>query len=755
MNNKTLRVAVVGYPNCGKSVLFNALTGLKQRVGNWPGVTVDKKTGHLSIQGTHFELIDLPGIHSLRTHDPHGAIDARISATYLLQAKPDLILNVIDASQLNQQLYLSSQLLTLGIPMVLALNMMDVAKQMGLQIDTEALSQAMHIDVAPLIASRKSGLGSLKKILLNTAQSLQKNTFSLPYTKPLNNYRDALSDFIKQHASLDISPWPLTDALIEGDVFAKEYCEAHNIDWQAVDIDPNLEDPELAMADARYTWVHSLVTQVVTKKTNKTSHFSQRVDALVLNRYLGLPIFLLTMYALFVFAINVSGIFQDFFDILSDGIFVKLSAQWLNHWHMPAWGIALISGGLGRGINTTITFVPVIGAMFLGLSFLEDSGYMARAAGLIDRLMRAIGLSGQAFVPMIVGFGCNVPAVMGARTLSNPRDRILSVMMMPFMSCGARLAIFAVFVAAFFPSNGHNIIFILYLIGIVMAILTALLLGKTVLPAPVEPLVMELPNYHLPQPMTMLRQSLYRMKVFIVRAGKNILWVCLVLGLLNTLTPSGHLVTNHQSAKHSLLAYVGRGMTPVFHPMGLENDNWPATVGLLTGILAKEVVVGTLNTLYSANEDHQLGKNPSTLGSIWHESILSIKTNAQSFMTALKNPILASQSDYDRLSSSAYGQMHQHFHSRSSVMAYLLFILLYFPCVSTMAAMRRELGLGWTSFSMLWNTWVAYSMAVIYYQLSQWAAHPWKSSSWVLAIVGIMTLIIGILRHQGRRRRPC
>lgn len=753
MSKNALRVAVVGYPNCGKSVLFNALTGLKQRVGNWPGVTVDKKTGHLSIQGTNFELIDLPGIHSLRTHDPNGAIDARISAEYLLQAKPDLILNVIDASQLNQQLYLSSQLLTLNIPMVLALNMMDVAKQQGMHIDTEALSQKMQIAVTTLTASRKRGLASLKKALIKAAQSPQTRSFSLPYDKPLSDYRQALSDFLGQHTSLDIHPQLLTDALIEGDAFAKAYCQKRHIDWQQVKAKSSLEDPELAMADTRYTWVHACVTQAVTKNIKKTSHFSQRVDALVLHRYFGLPIFLLVMYTLFVFAINVSGIFQDFFDLLSDGIFVKLSAQWLNHWHIPAWGIALISGGLGRGINTTVTFVPVIGAMFVGLSFLEDSGYMARAAGLVDRLMRTIGLSGQAFVPMIVGFGCNVPAVMGARTLSNPRDRILSVMMMPFMSCGARLAIFAVFVAAFFPSNGHNIIFILYLIGIAMAILTALLLGKTLLPAPLEPLVMELPNYHLPQPMTMLRQSLYRMKVFIVRAGKNILWVCLALGLLNTLTPSGHLVTNNQGAKHSILAYMGRSMTPVFYPMGLDNDNWPATVGLLTGILAKEVVVGTLNTLYSVNTDDQLGDNQNSFQSIWHESVLSIKNNAKSFFAALKNPILASEANHDQLSSSAYGHMHQHFHHQSSVIAYLLFILLYFPCISTMAAMRRELGLGWASFSMCWSTWVAYSVAVIFYQLSQWATHPWKSGSWVFSLVTSMALIIGLLRYHGRRER--
>ena len=376
----------------------------------------------------------------------------------------------------------------------------------------------------------------------------------------------------------------------------------------------------------------------------------------------------------------------------------------------------------GKGINTTITFIPVIGAMFLALAFLEDSGYMARAAFVIDRLMRALGLPGKSFVPMIVGFGCNVPAVMSARTLENKRDRILTVMMSPFMSCGARLAIYAVFTAAFFPVGGQNVVFSLYLIGIGMAMLTGLMFRKTILKGDPAPLVMELPPYHMPHAKALFMHAWQRLRGFVFRAGKLIIPICVLIGVLNSLNIDGAMNSGEGDAE-SLLAVVGQWLTPIFAPMGIHQDNWPATVGLLTGVLAKEVVVGTLNSLYS--QLGHLASMPTDVFNFWgglREAFMSIPANLSQIGSSLGNPVLA-KAPVHTLSQDVYGLMYQRFDGRVGAIAYLLFVLLYFPCVSTIGAMMRELHRGWAVFSVLWTTGVAYGAAVCFYQLATCMRH--------------------------------
>ncbi len=338
------------------------------------------------------------------------------------------------------------------------------------------------------------------------------------------------------------------------------------------------EEADILLADARYQFIQHITQQCVTHSAVVKTNWTARLDSILLNRVLGIPIFLGVMYLLFVFAINIGGAFQDFFDISSQTIFVDGFAYLLNQVGAPTWLTALLANGIGKGFNTTVTFIPVIGSMFLFLAFLEDSGYMARAAFVVDRFMRALGLPGKAFVPMIVGFGCNVPAVMGARTLENKRDRILTIMMTPFMSCGARLAIFAVFTTAFFPRGGQNIVFALYLIGIVMAVLTGFLLRRTVLKGEVAPLVMELPAYHLPRIKTLLLHAWQRLKGFVFRAGKLIVPICVLIGALNSLNIDGSMNTGEGDA-HSLLSVAGQWATPIFAPMGIGRNNWPATVG--------------------------------------------------------------------------------------------------------------------------------------------------------------------------------
>jgi ferrous iron transport protein B len=363
--------------------------------------------------------------------------------------------------------------------------------------------------------------------------------------------------------------------------------------------------------------------------------------------------------------------------------------------------------------------------------------------------MRALGLPGKSFVPMIVGFGCNVPAVMGARTLANPRERILTVMMMPFMSCGARLAIFSVFASAFFPKSGAGIIFVLYLIGILVAVLSGLVLRKTVLSGKPTPLVMELPPYHRPRLRDLLQHAWHRLSGFLLRAGKYIVPICVLIGVLNSISVTGHLVD--EGNPKSVLAAIGRSVTPVFAPMGIQQDNWPATVGLATGVLAKEVVVGTLNSLYTSLAHESAQQDTFNFGGELKQAVVSIPENLSSLAAAFINPFQASEAPHD-MTQTAYGEMYQRFAGTAGAFAYLLFVLLYFPCVSTMAAMRREVSTAWATFSMFWSTGLAYALAVIAFQLFTCAAHPFISAVWSSSMVLALAVAVVVMRYYAYRK---
>jgi len=675
-----MKIILVGNPNGGKTTLFNALTGAKQHVGNWPGVTVERKTGMFILQDITVNVVDLPGLYSVIQTSDTSAIDEKIAADCILEKTATVVVNIVDACHLERHLYLTTQLIEMGIPFILALNMMDVALDKNIQIDIKQLSRILNCPVIALNASEGHGVNELKQMIIAYEQPAKQQQ-AIPHHAAI----------LQAIHALNLPDSSLALRLLEGDIAATRLVSADSLQQvkeQEVHIQAVTgEDADILLADARYRFIEMIMQTCVSRSTMIKTTMTSRIDTIVLNRVLGIPIFLLMMYLLFVFAINVGGFLQDYVDAASQKVFVEDAAFWLNHWHAPMWLTALLANGIGKGINTTLTFIPVIGCLFLFLALLEDSGYMARAAFVIDRFMRALGLPGKAFVPMIVGFGCNVPAVMGARTLENKRDRILTIMMTPFMSCGARLAIFAVFATAFFPAYGQNIVFALYLIGIFMAILTGFLLRTTLLQGEPSPLVMELPSYHMPRVKTVCLHAWQRLKGFVFRAGGLIIPICVLLGALNTLNVDGTLNTGEGDA-HSLLSIVGQFVTPIFAPMGIHADNWPATVGLMTGVLAKEVVIGTLNTLYS-----QIGQVADT-----------------------------------------YGIMYQHFDGQIGAFAYLLFVLLYFPCVSTMAVMMRELHRGWSVFSALWMMGVAYGTAVTFYQAATFFRHPLSSFIWIVAI---------------------
>jgi len=469
---KPLTIGLVGNPNSGKTTLFNALTGSTQRVGNWSGVTVEKKTGEFSVHKTRVHVVDLPGTYNLTTLSDKIAIDERIACDYILSRQSQLIVNVVDASNLERNLYLTTQLIEMGVPVIVVLNMMDVARQRGLHIDIKKLSKRLECPVVPLERNKEKGIKTLKEAVFNAlSQGLSPSSVRPHYPEIIIDAQRLLAAEIAVQLPKQKSDSGLLSLrLLEEDHYAKSQVNAsilNELDRQQHIVRKSMgDDSDIFIADARYGFVNDLTKDVVSKGDGKKRNITAIIDKVVLNRICAIPIFLLVMYALFLFSINLGGVFQDFFDIGSNTIFVQGLSYLFTEWGLPSWITAIIASGFGKGINTTITFVPIIGAMFLFLAFLEDSGYMVRAAFVMDRLMRALGLPGKAFVPLIVGFGCNVPAVMAARTLENRRDRILTVMMAPFMSCGARLAIFAVFTAAFFPKGGQNIVFALYLIGI-------------------------------------------------------------------------------------------------------------------------------------------------------------------------------------------------------------------------------------------------------------------------------------------------
>lgn len=745
-----LTIGLIGNPNSGKTTLFNQLTGARQRVGNWAGVTVERKEGQFSTTDNNVTLVDLPGTYSLTTISSQTSLDEQIACHYILSGDADLLINVVDASNLERNLYLTLQLLELGIPCVVALNMLDIAEKQKVRIDIDALATRLGCPVVPLISTRGRGIDALKLAV----DRHQKNSDLelVHYPRPLLREADRLAQFMDPTMPQKQRRW-LGLQMLEGDIYSRAFAgnAAQKLDASLAHLSEELDDPALHIADARYQSIAAVCEVVSNTLTAEPSRFTAAVDRIILNRFLGLPVFLLVMYLMFLLAINIGGALQPLFDVGSVAIFIH-GLQWLGYTlHFPEWLTIFLAQGIGGGINTVLPLVPQIGMMYLFLSFLEDSGYMARAAFVMDRLMQALGLPGKSFVPLIVGFGCNVPSVMGARTLDAPRERLMTIMMAPFMSCGARLAIFAVFAAAFFGQQGALVVFSLYVLGIVMAIFTGLMLKHTIMRGEASPFVMELPVYHVPHLKSLLIQTWQRLKGFVVRAGKVIVVVSIFLSALNSFTLSGKAADN---INDSALASVSRVITPLFKPIGVHEDNWQATVGLFTGAMAKEVVVGTLNTLYTAENIQEEAFNPAEfhlgdeLYSAVDETWQSLKETFS--LSVLANPIEASKGDGE-MATGAMGVMSEKFGSASAAYSYLIFVLLYIPCISVMGAIARESSRGWMGFSVLWGLNIAYSLSTLFYQTVNFSQHPQFSLVSILAVVLFNVVLLGMLRRARSR----
>ena len=757
-------VGLVGNPNCGKTTLFNVLTGSRQHVGNWPGVTVEKKTGEYSHAGKLIKLVDLPGTYSLEAADDQVSLDEKVARDYVASREADLIINIVDASNIERNLYLTSQLIEMRVPMILVLNMMDTVKQRGVKIDCEFLAEQLGCPVIPITASTKEGISYLKTQVNNAANSKPIPSAHIMYADALEKAISAITpDLITIAAQYRCDLRWLAVRLLEDDTLAKQYAGSKYIPivtqlQRKVELETE-DDIDILAADARYGFVNGLIQKSVCRINEVSRHTTEKIDHIVLNRYLGIPVFLLVMYAMFMFTINIGTAFVDFFDqsvgaILVDGLRLVLTGI-----DFPEWLVVLITQGVGGGIQVVASFIPIIGFLFMFLSALEDSGYMARAAFVMDRFMRMIGLPGKSFVPMIVGFGCNVPAIMATRTLENKRDRILTNLMNPFMSCGARLPVYALFAAAFFPVGGQNLVFALYLLGIAVAVLTGLIMRHTLFIGESAPFIMELPAYHLPTFRGVFIRTWDRLKSFLINAGKVIIPMVLVLNFLNALGTDGSF--GQENSDKSVLSEIGRGLTPLFKPMGIEKENWPATVGIFTGILAKEAVVGTLDALYSklskgAVIDEEIKFN---LKEALLAAYLTVPANLSVIADNLLDPLglnigtvsdMASAASEQKVKTDTFSAMQHSFDGKVGAFAYLLFILLYAPCVAATAAIYRETNIGWTIFVVFWTTGIAYMTATIFYQAMTYSQHPYYSLVWISGLGCVFILVLILLWFTGK-----
>ena len=764
---KSFTIGLVGNPNCGKTTLFNALTGSTQRVGNWPGVTVERKSGEFRLGEATIEVVDLPGTYSLDVVDRDISLDERVARDYVQEGEADLVINIVDASNLERNLYLTTQLVEMGVPLLVVLNMVDVAESKGMKVSVAEVAAQLGCPVLPVIASTGKGVPELKTAIGKAVEEGPRAKAAVAYSDELNTAIGKLAASIESASpAAKASPRWLAVRLLEGDDLARKIVgdamasEARQAARQFGD------DLDILVADARYSLANRIANASVRISGQVARDMTDKIDRVVLNRVLGIPIFLVMMYLMFMFTINIGGAFIDFFDQLAAALLVDGFGELLGSLGSPEWLTVLLAKGIGGGLQTVATFIPVIGFLYLFLSVLEGSGYMARAAFVMDRFMRWVGLPGKSFVPLIVGFGCNVPAIMATRTLEHRRDRLMTIAMAPFMSCGARLPVYVLFGAAFFPNDAQNVVFALYLIGIALAVLTGLMLKNSLLKGEATPFIMELPPYHLPTLKGVLIHTWERLGSFVIRAGRVIVPMVLVLNFLNAVGTDGSY--GNEDSDKSVLAEIGRTISPAFAPLGLNAENWPAAVGIFTGVLAKEAVVGTLDASYkalavsdavAAGEEVE-AEAPFDLGKAISDAFATIPANLNDAMESWADPAGLSVGDVSDLEATAESQevstdtfsaMASRFDGAAGAFAYLLFILLYFPCTAAIAAVYQESGTRWTIFVAGWTTGLAYGAATIYYQVATYASHPASSMGWVGAMVVAFAGFFFILRHYGQQ----
>ncbi len=733
---RQIKIALVGNPNSGKTSIFNCLTGARQKVANFPGVTVEKRVGHRRYLDYDIMFVDLPGTYSLTAY----SLDEKVARDYIINENPDLIINVIDSGNLKRSLYLTMQLIEMGVDIILDMNMWDEVLEGGIEIDIEKLSKLLGAPVVKTIGSRAQGIDNL----LETAVAMVENGHDnhdkhdekhhkkhrndnhkshrkqhrrrMHHRHPPVSYGPRLDDVVTtlsnevEHCCHGCrgcgNPRWLAIKLLEGDPEIRERCIPsdkerptlvtqlqHSVDHIKATTN---EDPEIIITEGRYGYVAGIVREVMKQPLKDRMLLSEHIDNLLTHRYLGYPIFLVIMWLIFQATFKIGQYPMEWIDrgvVMLQGLMAGI---------IPAGAFSnLVIEGIIGGVGSVMVFLPNIVILFLGISVLEDSGYMARAAFLMDRLMHFLGLHGKSFIPMLMGFGCGVPAIMSTRTLESPRDRILTILIIPLMSCSARLPVYVLFTGAFFGAAAGNVIFSIYLVGILIAVLAARLMRKTILKGDSIPFVMELPPYRYPTVKSVGIHMWERTKVYLRKMGGVILIASIILWTLGNFPRKSEYATDYDSQierysfiesdystqkiseleaaratedlQYSFIGRIGGIVEPLVTPLGF---NWQMGVSLITGFVAKEVVVSSLGVLY------HIGDEPGDES----ESLISVLRNPDNGITKL----------------AAY--------------AFMIFVLLYTPCVATIAAIRRETGWKWMWFSIVFQSALAWITAFMIYQ---------------------------------------
>jgi ferrous iron transport protein B len=718
MSPKQIRIALAGNPNSGKTTIFNSITGTRQKVGNWPGVTVEKKEGSIQKFGYHLKIIDLPGTYSLTPF----SIEEIVARNFVLEEYPDVVIVIIDASNLERSLYLATQIRELDCKVIFALNMQDVARSRGIKIDADKMSQLLDVPVVFTVGNKNEGVDNLLEKAVELAETeielprIRRIKYSKDIEKCIGNFQAYLENTIG--GNLSYNPRWIAIKLLEDDKILKERVIEKTGDKGSEILEQagihrshimNIfdEEPEIIFTDERYGFIAGIVKEAMTTSTKQRIDISRNIDLVLTNRFLGFPIFFFFIWAMFQITFTLGAYPMEWIEtgirMLSGFMGARLPDSMLKD---------LLIDGIIAGVGSVIVFLPNILILFFCIALFEDTGYMSRAAFLMDKIMHLIGLHGKSFIPMLMGFGCNVPAIMATRTLESEKDRILTILITPFMSCSARLPIYIILAGTFFPERAGTVIFSVYLAGIVLSIVTGRLFRSTLLRGMDAPFVMELPPYRIPMVKSLMIHMWDRSKMFLKKMGGIILIGSVIIWTLSSFPRNTEYSADYtvkieaarqafevrtmlvqedelqllsqnyeeetkdlkrkmrtETTEKSYIGHIGKFMAPFFAPIGID---WRGSVALLTGFVAKEIVVSTMGVLYAAEDDE-----PDALKHALRES----------GMTPL----------------SALGMM--------------FFVLLYVPCLATIATIRKETqSWGWAFFSVAYSTLLAWGVAFTIYQ---------------------------------------
>lgn len=661
-----LTIALAGNPNCGKTSLFNLLTKSRQHIGNWPGVTVEKKEGTLKFKGESYKVIDLPGTYSLGAYSE----DEIVARNYILKDKPDVVINVVDATNLERNLYLTTQLIEMGANVVIALNMIDQAEALNIEIDTNKLSKRLGVPIIKTSALKNRGIEELIETSIHSKKN--EKLININYGEDIEKEIKNLSSLLETYKNKLEFPINWTALkLLENDEYIKDKIKQLNapsiftkLEESNKTIEKNVGfEADMSIVDKRYSFISSITEDVIKKPSEKQVTTTEKIDKIVTNKYLGIPIFALIMYCLYELTFIIGAGIQEWFGdlIAKAGVIVS---DWFANMGAPELLVGFIDKGLFGGVGAVLSFLPLIMVMYFLLGLLEDSGYMTRAAYVMDRLMRGLGLHGKTFVSMIVSVGCNVPGIMSTRTLENKKDRMIAILINPFISCGARMPIYAVFVEAFFPTHQGLVLFSLYVLGIIVALISGKIFSKTLFKGESSYFVMELPAYRMPSIKNVFLLMWEKAGAFFKKAGMIIFPMMIVLWALSVL-PLGV----EPNSEHSILGMIGSFVAPLFVLAGY--GTWQAGVSLITGILAKESVVATMGMVYAGVEEG--------------EALINV---IQQVFTPL------------------------------SAVSFLVMTLLYTPCLAALGAIKRETNsMKWTIFSAVYTFVIALVLSTLVYQV--------------------------------------